>query len=65
MYLECSADVWTINENSFLGLTTTIRVKKCPKLSESPGNLGKSYNVFEYFLVRGGYVRRKQVMFNN
>ena len=48
-------------ENDFLGWLQRFVWKKCPKLSESQYKHGKSCKIFEYFLVRGGYVRRKQL----
>ena len=48
-------------KNHFLGWLQRFAWKTYPKLSESQQKLGKSYNFFEYFLVRGGYVRRKQL----
>ena len=48
-------------KNQILGLLQRFVWTTCPKLSESQEKLGKPYNVFEYFLVRGVYVRRKQL----
>ena len=48
-------------KNHFWGWLQRFVWKTCPKLSESQQKHGKPCKFFEYFFVRGGYVRRKQL----